>query len=207
MNKFVIPAAIASTFVGLASLAAIGNASMQKELATCNAGNTAICYSVNETLQDKITNIQYHDRIQTAKFQREAEAKAAKEAEAKQVAARKAAEAKQVAAANAAEAKFRAEGWFELQPGIYGRWCTETCSSEGVIGEASYWLMEVWAKDANAGDIYAQINIVKGGVVVGWTNDTLYLSAGQRGVLTFSKYTDGAGGSYTAQLVKFQARG
>ena len=139
-----------------------------------------------------------------AKVKAEADKKAAKqrqaEAEAKVIAERQAKEA-------AAEAKFQAEGWFQLQPGIYGRWCTQTCSNADVIGSASYWLMEVWAKDRAAGDIYAQINVLEDGVVVGWTNDTAYLSQGQRGVLTFSKYTPGHGSRYTAQLVKFNARG
>ena len=111
------------------------------------------------------------------------------------------AERKQAAAQ--ADAKFEAEGWFQLEPGIYGRWCTETCNNSKVIGDNRYFLMEVWAKDAHAGDIYAQVNLEHNGVVIGWTNDTMYLSRGQRGVLTFDSY------QYfdQAQLVKFNARG
>ena len=204
--KFLIAAATASA-VGLAGLYSVGNASLQKELTDCNKGNTAICYGVSDHLQNKITNIQYHDRLQTAKFVRQAEEKKAEEA---REAVRKnleAEEAKRIAAANAAEAKFKAEGWFELEPGIYGRWCTETCSTAEVIGDQAYWLMEVWAKDRAAGDVYAQINVIRNGVIIGWTNDTAYIGAGQRAVLTFGKYGLDNSGQYTAELVKFNARG
>lgn len=116
-------------------------------------------------------------------------------------------QAKQAAADIERRAELRAEGWFQVSPGIYGRWCNDTCSKAEVIGDASYWLMEVWAKDRAAGDIYAQVNIEKNGVVIGWTNDTAYLSKGQKGVLTFSKYLPGSGSQYQADLVKFSARG
>ncbi|KZR83071.1 hypothetical protein PMIT1342_00428 [Prochlorococcus marinus str. MIT 1342] len=36
------------------------------------------------------------------------------------------------------EAKFKAEGWFEVSVGIYGRWCTKTCNQAGLIGNQSY---------------------------------------------------------------------
>ncbi len=72
-----------------------------------------------------------------------------------------------------------------------------------MIGDNRYSLLEVWAKDRPAGDIYARVNLLKDGVVIGWTNDTAYLSQGQRGVLTFDSYQyfDGA------QLTEFNARG
>jgi len=106
-----------------------------------------------------------------------------------------------------ADAKFKAEGWFQIQRGIYGRWCTDTCSRAEVIGNSSYWLLEVYCKERACGDIYAQLNISKGGTVVGWTNDTAYLGYGQKGILTFQKYGLGNGASYTGSLVKFNARG
>ena len=111
------------------------------------------------------------------------------------------AERKQAAAQ--ADAKFKAEGWWEAQPCIFVRWCTETCNNSKVIGDNRYSLMEVWAKDAHAGDIYAQVNLEHNGVVIGWTNDTMYLSRGQRGVLTFDSHQH----FDQAQLVKFNARG
>jgi len=137
-----------------------------------------------------------------------------KEAKAKAEAERKAAEQRQAEAAAkviaerqakkaAAEAKFKAEGWFQLKPGIYGRWCTKTCSRAKVIGSGTYSLMEVWAKDAHAGDIYARVNLLRNDVVIGWTNDTMYLSRGQRGVLTFDSYIN----ADSAQLTEFNARG
>ena len=96
-------------------------------------------------------------------------------------------------------------GWREQLSGIYVRWCTKTCSQADVIGDSTFSLMEVWCKERACGDIYAQANFVKNGTTVGWTNDTLYLGYGQKGVLTFQKYGYEGGGS--VQLVKFSARG
>lgn len=179
--------------VGLFAIGTAGNANLLNE---CNQGNDGSCELVVSADKEKITNKEWLARkaqqLKDAEALKVAQAKAAKEA-----ADRKA----------AAEAKFKAEGWFQLKPGIYGRWCTQTCSRAEVIGDATYWLMEVWAKDRSAGDIYAQINVLQNGTVVGWTNDTAYLSKGQRGVLTFSKYLPGYGSQYNAQLTKFNARG
>jgi len=135
----------------------------------------------------------------------EAKAKAEREKLAQAEREKKAAIVKKAAAEKAAaDAKFKAEGWFQVATGIYGRWCTQTCNNSKVIGDSTYWLMEVWAKDRAAGDIYARINILSNGTVVGWTNDTAYLSLGQKGILTFSTYQKGATG---AELTEFNARG
>jgi len=99
------------------------------------------------------------------------------------------------------EAKVKAEGWYEMKPGIYARWCTETCSLAKVIGSGSYSLMEVWAKDAHAGDIYARVVLLRDGEVVGYIKDTIHLSRGQRGVLTFDSYYD----ADSAKLTEFIA--
>lgn len=96
-------------------------------------------------------------------------------------------------------------GWQELKPGIFGRWCYENCSTSGVIGDDKYFLMEVWAKNQDAGDIYAQVNLLDvADTVVGWTNDTLYLSKGSKGVLTFTTHQENV---TTARLVKFSTKG
>ena len=98
------------------------------------------------------------------------------------------------------------DGYFILEPGIYGRWCTDTCSDAGVKNSRSYyWLLEVWAKDRPAGDVYARLNILKDDVVIDWTNDTTYLSKGQKGVMTFAKHLP-EGSSYSAQLTEFNSR-
>ena len=99
------------------------------------------------------------------------------------------------------EAKVKAEGWYEMKPGIYARWCTETCSLAKVIGSGAYSLMEVWAKDAHAGDIYARVVLLRDGEVVGYIKDTIHLSRGQRGVLTFDSYFD----ADSAKLTEFIA--
>lgn len=185
----------------------------------CNSGDEVDCnklidMSSPEKYASQITNPYFADKL---KLKAEAEQKNAKELEAKlakreaQIKANNeaiaAANAKKAKAEAAAEAKFKAEGWFEVDKGIYGRWCTNTCSRAEVIGSSAYWLMEVWAKDRAAGDIYAQINVMQNGTVVGWTNDTAFLAQGQKGVLTFTKYLPGSGSNYQAQLVKFNARG
>lgn len=96
-------------------------------------------------------------------------------------------------------------GWMQVKPGIFARWCSAGCSTSEVIGDDSYFLMEVWAKDQDAGDIYAQVNLLDAtGTVVGWTNDTLYLSKGDKGVLTFTTHQENV---TTARMVKFNARG
>ena len=105
----------------------------------------------------------------------------------------------------AAAKKLAEAGWREQLSGIYVRWCTKTCSQADVIGDSTFALMEVWCKERACGDIYAQANFVKNGTTVGWTNDTLYLGYGQKGVLTFQKY--GYEGDGSVQLVKFTARG
>ena len=49
----------------------------------------------------------------------------------------------------------------------------------------------VWCKERACGDIYARMNILNGGTVVGWTNETAYGGYNQKVVLTFGSYTQG----------------
>lgn len=174
---------------------------------TCIPGNadfeagTGLCIAKNRSalIAEAKANA-----AKVAKAKAEAKKQAEKQAaEAKAKAERDAAIAKANAQKAAAEAKFKAEGWAQVRDGIYVRWCTDTCNNSKVIGDNRYALMEVWAKDRAAGDIYARVNLVRDGVVIGWTNDTTYLSQGQRGVLTFDSY------QYfdTAELTEFNARG
>ena len=179
-------------FAVAGGLLALGLSEQARALEDCNAGKYERCSQVASADQGKITNPQH---LQVVK---EADERAARLVREESERNAKIAEAKAQA-----DAKFKAEGWREAQPGIFVRWCTETCNNSKVIGDNRYSLMEVWAKDAHAGDIYAQVNLERNGVVIGWTNDTMYLSRGQRGVLTFDSY------QYfdQAQLVKFNARG
>ena len=62
---------------------------------------------------------------------------------------------------DAEEIKLKLDGWFKAAEGIYARWCTQTCDNSGVIGDGSYTLLEVWAKDRAAGDIYAKVQSIK----------------------------------------------
>ena len=181
-KRFLIPAVATAALTGLY----IFGSNIQK---TCVPGNadyeagTGICNAKNAA----------SDAVKKAAAEKAAEVKAANE---KWRAER---DAKQAAA----DAKFKAEGWWQQQPGIYARWCTNTCDNSKVIGSNRYSLLEVWAKDRAAGDIYARVNLIRNGVVIGWTNDTSYLSKGQRGVLTFDSYQS----FDEAQLTEFSARG
>ena len=98
-------------------------------------------------------------------------------------------------------------GWTASDhPGIFWRWCTKDpeCSSDGVIGDGSYVLMQVWCKERACGDIYAQVNLVNdSGVVVGWTNDSGYGGFGQKVQLTFDPTQDNW---KTAQLTELNVR-
>jgi len=183
----------------LVAFAMFGYLRNQFNLSSCNSGKTLSCYDVYDSDQSRITNKKYLADRKRVQDQKDAEEARKVQEESR----RQAAIAQQI---KKETSQFQAEGWFQLQPGIYGRWCTQTCSTASVIGDASYWLLEVWAKDRPAGDIYARINILQNGVVVAWTNDTAYLSMGQRGVLTFSKHLPGSGGQYSAQITEFNAR-
>jgi len=215
-KRILFPAIGVASFIALAAAGtAINNSSVNQ----CNKGDEVACNKLidlpsPELYSSQVTNPYFADKLKLraeatkrnaeAEIKRKAEIAAAAEASRKRLAEQAAKERAEIAAA---EAKFKAEGWFELDKGIYGRWCTHTCSRAEVIGSSSYWLMEVWAKDRAAGDIYAQINVMQNGTVVGWTNDTAFLSKGQRGVLTFQKYGLSNGAAYGAQLTKFNARG
>lgn len=104
------------------------------------------------------------------------------------------------------EAKFKAEGWWEEQPGIFVRWCDgkhPSCPGPTSNGYSDYtWRAMVWCKERACGDIYARMNILNGDTVVGWTNDNAYGGYGQKVVLTFGSSTSGSG-----RIVEFVARG
>ena len=98
-------------------------------------------------------------------------------------------------------------GWETTdKPGVYWRWCTNDseCSTDKVLGENKYSLMQVWCKERACGDIYGQVNLISSaGVVVGWTNDTGYGDIGQKVQLTFDSHQDGW---ERAQLTKLNIR-
>ena len=115
------------------------------------------------------------------------------------VSAQNAAAAKEKAAT---EAKFKAEGWWEPQPGIFLTWCKNVyCPGPTSNGYSDYtWRAMVWCKERACGNIYARLNITQNGTVVGWTNDTAYGGYGQKVVLTFGSSTRGNG-----SIVEFKA--
>ena len=130
----------------------------------------------------------------------EKRAAAKKKAEAEIAAAeKKRADLKKKAAEQkaAAAAQFKAEGWWEAKAGIFMRWCDGEhpwCPGPKSDGYSDYtWRAMVWCKETACGNIYAKMNILNNGVVVGWTNDSAYGGYGQKVVLTFGSSTQGSG--------------
>ena len=65
----------------------------------------------------------------------------------------------------------------------------------------SYWHVKVIAKDSCPTGLYAEINILNGGSVVDWTNDTVpYLGAGETAILEFDTYSSSAESGRLTQL-------
>lgn len=77
-----------------------------------------------------------------------------------------------------------------------GGWPCNSCS---------FWKVTVMTKDGCPGGIYAELNILKGGTVVGWTNDRIAsLRAGQTAVMEFVEYPYRSGS--TGQLTEMTCR-
>lgn len=97
----------------------------------------------------------------------------------------------------------KTEGWWQIQKGIFGRWCTIADPCPSVPGfYKNSWQAMIWCKDADCGDINARVNILRDGVIVGWTNESAYANKGDKVVLTFNSEVPGA-----ARMVKFSASG
>lgn len=79
------------------------------------------------------------------------------------------------------------------------KWTNESCGySTGYC-----WSMRVVSKDGCPDGLYGEVNLEKGGVVVGYTNDTLgSLAAGKTGRLEFSHFGDE--GTLMAQLTELK---
>jgi len=179
----------------------------QTRIADCIAlkGKSYNCGRIRLALADEETKNEVSPFIQKWKDDKAAaEAETRKKNEEwrkKQVAVRK--EQQRVKAA--ADAKFKAEGWWQAQPGIFVRWCEPDSSCPGRASDHytdRVWRAMVWCKERACGDIYARMNILNGETVVGWTNDTAYGSFGQKVVLTFGSHISGSG-----RIVEFKARG
>ena len=192
-KRFLIPAVCVGGFLGLSAL---GYAIDANDIANCNAGDLAACSEVMESTQDQITNPQWL-------ADKAAADKAAADKAAKEKAANEKWRAERDAKQAAADAKFKAEGWWQQQPGIYVRWCTDKNPCPYTKSYQDYtWKAMVWCKERACGDIYARMNISQNGTVVGWTNETAYGGYGQKVMLTFGSYTRGQG-----HIVEFRARG
>lgn len=208
-RKIKLSLLIGSPFALLVVLISSVSLFQAKLLNDCNAGDDAACKNVASESREKITNIKYLESIEKERIlrlkqieeEKRLKLKADKEAEEKKRKLDLEQRIKAQAKANA-EAAFKAEGWWEVQSGIFVRWCENQCAETESFMD-SVWRMEVWCKDRACGDIYARINIMDGsnGPVIGWTNETAYGGIGQKVILTFQSSTSG-----TARLTEFTAR-
>lgn len=95
-------------------------------------------------------------------------------------------------------------GYFELQSGIYGKWCDDCSQDSKIFDDERIVALEVWCRDVACGDVYAEVNFEKDKVTVDYSNDILTLGKGDRGILTFSTRRADANSYY---LVDFSAYG
>ena len=216
MKKRILFSAIAVAALG--GLAVHANNTQQNKLKAANLRNAEYCITVNSKPNASPTNT--CDRVNpdllsedkqaefSVAFAQHTEIKAKKAAErkvalAEMEAKEKARKAKAAEENRKAAAKFAAEGWWQQQPGIYVRWCTDKNPCPYTKSYQDYtWKAMVWCKERACGDIYARLNISQNGTVVGWTNETAYGGYNQKVVLTFGSYTRGRG-----NIVEFSARG
>ena len=96
--------------------------------------------------------------------------------------------------------------WSRPTAGVYVRPAENDCDLSSKIGSGPAFCFIVWAKDRSA-DIYSKGNVINNqDVVVGWTNDTLYLDKGQQGQLLFEKPGLEGSGPYSFKMTEFVAR-
>jgi len=88
-------------------------------------------------------------------------------------------------------------GYFDAGDGLAGKWTRDYVDCYG----CSYWTMDVVSKNGCPSGVYVEMSILRDGVAVDWTNDTLAsLSPGQRGKLEFRAYLSGSGSNYTGSI-------
>lgn len=87
----------------------------------------------------------------------------------------------------AANAPWYPEGFSEYSSGLAYRWSTD----EGgwPCNNCSFWKMTVLTKNGCPYGVYGEINILRRGSVVGWTNDLIdYLGPGETAILNYVRY-------------------
>lgn len=194
---------------GVGGLFLLGTNHNNAQIDACNTGNDdkACEYVLSLNPKDHYKSKLYSAVLKARDDRQVAEVKAAAERNIRIAAAAEASrkqEAEERAEAAAVEAKFKAEGWWEQEPGIFVRWCEDSnCPGRASDHYSDYvWRAMVYCRDRACGDIYARLNILQDDIVVGWTNETAYGGRGQKVVLTFGSSTQGSG-----RIVEFTARG
>lgn len=88
-------------------------------------------------------------------------------------------------------------GYFDVGDGLAGKWTRDYVNCYG----CSYWTMDVVSKNGCPSGVYVEMSILRDGVAVDWTNDSLSsLSPGQQGKLEFRAYLSGSGSNYTGSI-------
>ena len=77
-------------------------------------------------------------------------------------------------------------GYFEIQPGVYGKFCSECVDQSQFYSEVQFIGLEVWCKDKNCGTTYAEVNWLKDDVAVDKSNELMTLGYGEKALMVFS---------------------
>jgi hypothetical protein len=84
-----------------------------------------------------------------------------------------------------------------MTKGLAGKWTRDYVDCYG----CSYWTLDVVSKNGCPSGVYVEMSILRDGVAVDWTNDSLSsLSPGQKGKLEFRAYLSGSGSNYTGSI-------
>ena len=98
------------------------------------------------------------------------------------------------------EFKPREKGWWQLEDGVFARWCDEKFSCPETSGYGNHnWRLLVWCKESDCGTITASANIIQDKIIVANTVDTAIAYRGDKVILTFSHQTNGS-----ARLIRFK---
>jgi hypothetical protein len=97
----------------------------------------------------------------------------------------------------ASSAPWYPNGYFDVGEGLAGKWTRDYVDCYG----CSYWTLDVVSKNGCPSGVYVEMSILRDGVAVDWTNDSLSsLSPGQKGKLEFRAYLSGSGSNYTGSV-------
>ena len=92
----------------------------------------------------------------------------------------------------AADRPWYPRGFFELTDGLAGKWVDGARDPCGYGPLCWYWTLDVVAKDGCPSGLYLEANLLDGGTVVDWTNDSVpALAQGEKARMQFWTYNRG----------------